>query len=73
VKDACPSPSVVADALVRVLAFSGEKVRDFTADAAGMVSWDGTNSRGENVGTGAYFVFIESGNKRRTLKVAVQR
>ncbi|MFA6317942.1 MAG: hypothetical protein WC943_11025 [Elusimicrobiota bacterium] len=60
-------------ALVRVLAFSGEKVRDYTADLAGMASWDGTNSKGEKVGTGAYFVFIESAGRRRTLKVAVQR
>lgn len=64
---------IPAGALVRVLAFSGEKVRDFTADAAGMVSWDGRNAKGEKVGTGAYLVYVESGGKRRTLKVAVQR
>lgn len=65
--------SLPSGARLRIYTLAGEKVKDLSASAAGVASWDGTNEDGRNVASGVYFVFGQSGGEKITFKVAVQR
>lgn len=58
---------------VRIYTYLGERIRDFSADAAGMAVWDGRNEAGKQVASGVYIALIDGGGSRTTLKVAVER
>jgi hypothetical protein len=60
-------------ARLRIYTLAGELVKDVSANAAGIASWDGTNSAGNDAASGVYFVLAQSGGERRVFKVAVQR
>lgn len=58
---------------LRIYTLAGELIRDFISDTSGLVTWDGKNAFGEKTASGVYFVFVESGNKTKILKAAIQR
>ena len=60
-------------ARVRVYDIKGALVEDLTADAAGVAVWGGRNRSGVPAATGVYFVYVQGGGQRATLKVAVQQ
>lgn len=62
-----------AEARIRIYTLVGEKVKDLTANASGMASWDGTNQSGAKVASGVYFVLAQGVGQDRTFKVAIQR
>jgi hypothetical protein len=62
-----------AGARVRIYDFSGALVRDLTANAAGLASWDGANQSGKKAASGVYFVFAQGAGGRKTFKAAIQR
>lgn len=62
-----------AFARLRVYTQAGELVKDFSANAAGSASWDGTNMNGRVVASGVYQVLAQGAKGSRTLTVAVQR
>jgi len=62
-----------ADSRLRIFTLVGEFVKEFTASAAGVASWDGTNSAGQSVASGVYYVLAEGAGDKKTFKVAVQR
>lgn len=58
---------------VRIHTLLGERVREIRANDAGLASWDGKNSSGEDVASGIYFALVEGAGGKKTIKVAVQR
>jgi hypothetical protein len=62
-----------ANSRVRIYTLTGVLLRDMTADATGLASWDGTNQAGNRVASGVYFVFAQSGTQGTTFKVAIER
>jgi hypothetical protein len=58
---------------VRIYTYSGELIKDLTANAAGLAIWDGTNTYGAKVGSGVYYAFVQGAHQARTITVAVQR
>ena len=62
-----------AGAQVRVYTLLGELVKDLSADASGMASWDGTNRAGRTAASGVYLVLIQGHGQEKTIKVAVER
>ena len=65
--------SLPASARLRIYTQRGELVRDFSADASGRATWDGTNASGKNVVSGIYLVLAESSGAKKTFRIAVQR
>lgn len=62
-----------AGARLRIYTYAGELVRDLSAGAGGVASWDGRNSAGQAVASGVYVVHIQGGGSSATAKVAVER
>ena len=62
-----------AGARLRVYTLSGVLIKDFSTDANGLASWDGTNQNGASVATGIYMIYAQGAGTSKTFKVAVQR
>jgi hypothetical protein len=62
-----------AGARIRIYTLTGLIVKDLSADATGLASWDGTNESGRNVASGFYFAFAQGAGGNQTIKLAVQR
>ncbi|MBI5883542.1 MAG: hypothetical protein HZB91_10615 [Elusimicrobia bacterium] len=62
-----------AGARLRFFDFQGRRIRDLSADNAGMAAWNGRSGEGQPAASGVYVVLIESGGAKRTFKVAVER
>lgn len=62
-----------ASAVLRIYTLTGDLIREMSADASGITSWDGRNRSGVYVASGVYFVFAEKSGVKTTFKVAVQR
>ncbi|MDD5302906.1 MAG: fibronectin type III domain-containing protein [Elusimicrobia bacterium] len=62
-----------AGARIRIYTLSGQLVRDLSANAVGMASWDGRNQSGEKAASGTYAVFAQGAGQSKTFKVIVQR
>lgn len=62
-----------ANARIRIYALQGALIKDLSADASGMASWDGTNQSGAQAVSGVYFVLAQGAGESRTLSVAVER
>lgn len=62
-----------AEARIRIYTLTGQLVRDFSANAVGMGSWDGRNQSGEKTASGTYVVFAQGAGQKKTFKVIVQR
>lgn len=58
---------------VRVFTYVGEKLADLTADASGLLTWDGRNARGSLVASGVYIAVIEGAGAKKTMRLAVER
>ena len=58
---------------LRLFTAAGELVRELSADAAGVASWDLHNRDGREAASGVYFAFLDGNGSQRTIKVAVQR
>ena len=61
------------NARVRIYTLTGVLVRDTSADAGGVASWDGTNQAGGKAASGVYFVLVQGEGQTKTFEVAVQR
>jgi len=64
---------VPGSARVRIFTLRGEQVLDVKANAAGILTWSGTNGAGRAVASGVYLVMVESGGSQKVLKLAVIR
>lgn len=62
-----------AGARLRIYTLEGRLVKDMSADASGMASWDGTNQSGRPAASGFYFLYISGSGTGATLKLALQR
>ena len=62
-----------AGARLRIYTLAGLMIKDFSADASGLASWDGTNGSGRPAASGFYFLYIEGAGHSTTLKLAIQR
>lgn len=62
-----------AGARVRVFTMRGEQLFDGTANASGLVHWNGLNRTGRQVASGVYLAVIESGGEKVVKKVVVVR
>ncbi len=60
---------------IKILTVAGRLVKEFAAQGGGRAFWDGTDSRGNAVGSGVYIVvaYADNGNQLATAKVAVLR
>jgi hypothetical protein len=60
---------------IKILNITGALVKEFAAQGGGRAFWDGTDSRGNNVGSGVYLIvaYADNGNQVSTAKVAVLR
>ena len=58
---------------LRIYTISGLLVKDLSADATGVATWDATNESGRMVASGVYFIFVQGNGTEKTLKIAVQR
>ena len=61
------------NSLVRVYTLHGERVFDGRAGGTGLLTWNAKNVVGRPVASGIYFAVIESGGKKRIMKMAVVR
>jgi hypothetical protein len=63
------------NATIKILNITGALVKEFAAQGGGRAFWDGTDSRGNNVGSGVYLIvaYADNGNQVSTAKVAVLR
>lgn len=62
-----------ANSRIRIHTLKGVLIKELTADASGMASWDGTNQSGAAAVSGVYFVLAQGAGESRTLSVAVER
>lgn len=62
-----------ANSRLRIYTISGLIVKDISADATGVATWDATNQSGRMVASGVYFIFVQGNGTEKTLKIAVQR
>ena len=62
-----------AEAVLKIYAFDGSKVRVITCNASGAGVWDAKNSSGRDVASGLYFVYAEKGSDSKIMTVVVQR
>ncbi len=58
---------------VRIYTLRGELVREDFANGSGVMEWSGINQSNRSVASGVYLVVIESGGKKKILKVVVLR
>jgi len=60
---------------IKILNITGRLVKEFAAQGGGRAFWDGTDSRGNSVGSGVYIIvaWADNGNQVSTAKVAVLR
>jgi len=60
---------------IKILTISGRLIKEFAAQGGGRAFWDGTDFRGNSVGSGVYIIvaFADNGNQVSTAKVAVLR
>jgi len=58
---------------IRIYTLAGEQVKDLSANAAGMASWDTTNQSGRFVASGLYFVLVQGTGDKNRLRVVIQR
>ncbi len=60
---------------IKILTISGRLIKEFAAQGGGRAIWDGTDFRGNSVGSGVYIIvaFADNGNQVSTAKVAVLR
>ncbi|MBI4370497.1 MAG: T9SS type A sorting domain-containing protein, partial [Elusimicrobia bacterium] len=58
---------------IKIYSLSGSLVREMSANASGMASWDGLTASGEKAASGVYFVFFDAAGKSKTVKIAVER
>ena len=60
---------------IKILNVTGALVKEFPAQGGGRAFWDGTDSRGNNVGSGVYIIvaYADNGNQVSTAKVALLR
>ncbi|MGA9405758.1 MAG: two-component regulator propeller domain-containing protein [Bacteroidota bacterium] len=60
---------------IKILNVTGALVKEFAAQGGGRAFWDGTDSRGNSVGSGVYIIvaYADNGNQVATAKVAVLR
>ena len=67
--------NLVEESSVKILKVDGSLVREFRAQGGGRAFWDGTDGKGNLVGSGVYFVvaFAQNGDEVATGKVAVVR
>jgi len=65
--------NVPGNSRIRVYTLTGELVKDLSADAAGMASWDATNQSGQKVASGLYFVLVQGAGDKNMLRVVIQR
>ncbi len=63
------------NAMIKILNITGALVKEFAAQGGGRAFWDGTDSRGNNVGSGVYIIvaYADNGNQVSTAKVALLR
>jgi len=63
------------NATIKILNITGALVKEFAAQGGGRAFWDGTDSRGNSVGSGVYIIvaYADNGNQVSTAKVAVVR
>jgi ligand-binding sensor domain-containing protein len=63
------------NAMIKILNVTGALVKEFAAQGGGRAFWDGTDSRGNNVGSGVYIIvaYADNGNQVSTAKVALLR
>lgn len=62
-----------AGAVVHLMTEQGQSINRVTSNTVGIASWNGKNSGGEKAASGVYWVRLESGSERKTIRVAVQR
>jgi len=62
-----------ANSRARIYTIAGELVKDLTANAAGMISWNATNRSGQQVASGLYFVLVQGAGDKNRLRVVIQR
>ncbi len=62
-----------ANSRARIYTIGGELVKDLSANAAGMASWDVTNRSGQEAASGLYFVLVEGAGDKGRLRVVIQR
>jgi hypothetical protein len=65
--------NVPANSRVRLYTVAGERVKELSADAAGMARWDGTNDSGQKAASGLYFVLVQGAGDKNRLRLVVQR
>jgi serine protease AprX len=73
-----PGALVSASGSVRVIDPQGRQVRELwegvlTSDTPLLLSWDGRDDRGREVGRGLYFFALEAGGRRSTLRLVLLR
>ncbi|MGA7159931.1 MAG: two-component regulator propeller domain-containing protein [Bacteroidota bacterium] len=63
------------NATIKILNVTGALVKEFAAQGGGRAFWDGTDSRGNSVGSGVYIIvaYADNGNQVSTAKLAVLR
>jgi len=61
------------EAVLKIYAFDGSKVRVLKCNASGVAVWDGKNSSGRDAASGLYFAYAESGSDSKIMTVVVQR
>lgn len=65
--------NVPAGSRVRIFTLRGELVTDMLANASGIATWAANNGSGRAVASGLYLVMVESGSKKKILKLSVLR
>ncbi|MDD5304826.1 MAG: hypothetical protein PHS14_17150 [Elusimicrobia bacterium] len=62
-----------ANSRIRIYTLKGVLIRELSANASGMASWDGTNQSGASAVSGVYYMFAQGAGEARTLSVAIER
>lgn len=62
-----------AGARLRVYTLHGEQLYDGTTNSSGLLTWEGTNAAGRQIGSGIYLAVVESGGDKKILKIVVVR
>ncbi len=59
---------------IKIYTITGEMVCKVGYDSAnGRTFWDGKNDSGEKVASGIYIIYVDSGNEKKKLKIAVEK
>jgi hypothetical protein len=62
-----------ASTKVRIYTLSGGKIWEGTAGTTGVLTWNAVNDSGFLAGSGVYLAVIDSGSKKKVLKIAIER